>query len=103
MTLTMAAGPFGHRPSGHFNFVPPDEVVYVEPFVRRVRALRKEERQVQKACLVGVENPETISLRFHVYRWIGCAIAKHCIPEELGHTGRHGQPRDIGRVVTWIP
>ncbi len=39
MTLTVGTGPFGHRPAGHFNFAPPDHVVYVESFPRRVRAV----------------------------------------------------------------
>ncbi len=38
MTLTVGSGPFGHRPGGRFNFTPPDRVVYVDPFSRRVRA-----------------------------------------------------------------
>ena len=40
MTLTMGTGPFGHRPSGRFNFeVPSERVLYVDPFPRRMRAL----------------------------------------------------------------
>ena len=38
MSLTAGSGPFGHRPKGRFNFVPPEQVVYVEPWPRRVRA-----------------------------------------------------------------
>ena len=34
----MGSGPFGHRPRGRLNFVPPERVVYVEPWPRRVRA-----------------------------------------------------------------
>ncbi len=40
MSLTMGRAPFGQHPGGHFNFVPPEHVVYVEDFPRRVRALR---------------------------------------------------------------
>ena len=39
MSLTVGAGPFGHRPGGRFNFDPPGAVVYVERFPRRVRAV----------------------------------------------------------------
>ena len=39
MSLTAGTGPFGHHPKGHLNFDPPDRVVYVEPWPRRVRAL----------------------------------------------------------------
>jgi uncharacterized protein (DUF427 family) len=40
MALTLGRGPFGQRPAGTFNFQPPDHVVYVEDFPRRVRAMR---------------------------------------------------------------
>jgi uncharacterized protein (DUF427 family) len=39
MSLTSGTGPFGQRPSGTLNFEPPERVVYVEPWPRRVRAL----------------------------------------------------------------
>jgi uncharacterized protein (DUF427 family) len=40
MTLTVGRGPFGDQPAGTFNFTPPEKVVYVEPFPRRVRAVK---------------------------------------------------------------
>lgn len=40
MTLTVGNGPFGPDSSGQFDFDRPDHVVYVEPFPRRVRAVR---------------------------------------------------------------
>jgi uncharacterized protein (DUF427 family) len=41
MSLTMGAGPFGHRPAGRFNFdVPTRDVVFVDPSPRRIRAER---------------------------------------------------------------
>jgi uncharacterized protein (DUF427 family) len=46
MTLTMGVAPFGHRPAGRFNFTPPSEVVYVEPFPRRVRGVVGDETVV---------------------------------------------------------
>jgi uncharacterized protein (DUF427 family) len=39
MSLTVGTGPFGRRPKGRFNFEPPERVVYIEPWPRRVRAL----------------------------------------------------------------
>lgn len=38
MTLTVGEGPFGHRPAGRFNFEPPEDVRYVEPSPRWMRA-----------------------------------------------------------------
>ncbi len=35
----MGNGPFGHQPSGIFNFEPPDHVTLVEPVPRRIRGL----------------------------------------------------------------
>jgi uncharacterized protein (DUF427 family) len=39
LSLTVGSGPFGARPRGRLNFEPPERVVYVEPWPRRVRAL----------------------------------------------------------------
>src|SRR5262252_4037856 len=39
VSLTVGSGPFGQRPRGRLNFDPPERVVYVEPWPRRVRAL----------------------------------------------------------------
>ena len=39
MSLTAGTGPFGPHPNGRLNFEPPDRVVYVEPWPRRVRAV----------------------------------------------------------------
>lgn len=38
MSLTVGTGPFGPHASGRLNFEPPERVVYVEPWPRRVRA-----------------------------------------------------------------
>lgn len=43
MSLTLGTGPFGRRRSGRFDFEAPEAVVYVEPFPRRVRAVRARE------------------------------------------------------------
>lgn len=39
MSLTVGTGPFGPHAKGRLNFEPPEHVVYVEPWPRRVRAL----------------------------------------------------------------
>lgn len=39
MTLCVGSAPFGHNPAGSFDFVPPEHIVYVEDFKRRVRAI----------------------------------------------------------------
>ncbi|MGE0795354.1 MAG: DUF427 domain-containing protein [Dehalococcoidia bacterium] len=38
MSLTFGTGPFGPDRRGRFDFVPPEHVVFAEPFPRRVRA-----------------------------------------------------------------
>jgi uncharacterized protein (DUF427 family) len=38
MSLTIGRGAFGNDPAGRWNFSPPDEVVFVEPLNRRLRA-----------------------------------------------------------------
>jgi uncharacterized protein (DUF427 family) len=40
VSLTVGSGPFGPRAKGRLNFVPPERVVYVEPWPRRVRAVK---------------------------------------------------------------
>ena len=40
MSLTVGSGPFGHRPSGRFDFEPPESVTFVEVHPRRVRATK---------------------------------------------------------------
>jgi len=42
VSLTVGRGPFGHRPSGRFDFDPPDRVTFVEVHPRRVRAFKGE-------------------------------------------------------------
>jgi uncharacterized protein (DUF427 family) len=46
MSLTMGTSPFGHRPWGRFDFDAPHDVVYVEPFPRRVRGYLGDEAVV---------------------------------------------------------
>jgi uncharacterized protein (DUF427 family) len=40
MSLTVGTGPFGHRPTGRFDFEPPKSVTFVEVHPRRVRATK---------------------------------------------------------------
>jgi uncharacterized protein (DUF427 family) len=54
MSLTVGTGPFGHRPAGHFDFEPPETVTYVEPFRRRVRAVKDGETVVDSDRVVLV-------------------------------------------------
>lgn len=42
VSLTVGSGPFGPRARGRLNFDPPERVVYVEPWPRRVRAFSGE-------------------------------------------------------------
>jgi uncharacterized protein (DUF427 family) len=54
MSLTVGTGPFGHRPTGRFDFAPPAEVTFVEQHARRVRATRGGDTVVdsERVCLV---------------------------------------------------
>src|ERR671926_372678 len=60
MSLTAGRGPFGHAPAGRFNFeVPADEVMFVDPSPRRIRAFRGGEaaidsRRVKMLHRIGV-------------------------------------------------
>ena len=40
MSLTVGTGPFGHRPTGRFDFEPPREITFVEVHRPRVRGIR---------------------------------------------------------------
>jgi uncharacterized protein (DUF427 family) len=40
MSLTVGSGPFGHRPTGRFDFDAPKKITFVEVHPRRVRALK---------------------------------------------------------------
>lgn len=46
MSLTVGSGPFGHRPTGRFDFEPPREVTFVEVHRPRVRGLKDGETVV---------------------------------------------------------
>lgn len=56
MGLTSGSGPFGSHPAGRLSFEPPERVVYVEPWPRRVRALSGAETIVdsERTVLVHV-------------------------------------------------
>jgi uncharacterized protein (DUF427 family) len=40
MSLTVGTGPFGHAPTGRFDFDPPGRITFVEVHPRRVRAIK---------------------------------------------------------------
>ena len=54
MSLTVGTGPFGHRPAGRFDFEAPKSITYVEPFQRRVRAVKDGETVVNSDRVVLV-------------------------------------------------
>jgi uncharacterized protein (DUF427 family) len=58
MSLTIGGGPFSASPAGRLNFDVPDEVVYVEGFPRRVRAIKDGQTVVdsERVKLVFVSN-----------------------------------------------
>lgn len=46
MSLTVGSGPFGHRPTGRFDFEPPGEITFVEVHRPRVRGIKDGETVV---------------------------------------------------------
>ena len=54
LSLTVGSGPFGQRPRGRLNFEPPERVVYVEPWPRRVRAFSRDRAVVDSERTVLV-------------------------------------------------
>lgn len=57
MSLTTGRGPLGGNPAGRFNVPVPAGVVYVEPFRRRVRAVRGGEPVIDSERVVLVHRP----------------------------------------------
>jgi uncharacterized protein (DUF427 family) len=47
VSLTVGTGPFGHRPTGRFDFDPPSHVTFVEVHPRRVRGIKDGDTVVQ--------------------------------------------------------
>jgi uncharacterized protein (DUF427 family) len=43
VSLTVGTGPFGHHPTGRFDFEPPERITFVEVHPRRVRATQNDE------------------------------------------------------------
>lgn len=56
----MGAAPFGQHPAGSFDFTPPEHVVYVEPFPRRVRGHRGEGVVVDSEAVLLVHETGTL-------------------------------------------
>lgn len=59
MSLTSGRGPLSSRRAGVFSAHVPDDLVYVEPFQRRVRALLRGEAVVESERVVLVHRPGT--------------------------------------------
>jgi uncharacterized protein (DUF427 family) len=58
MGLTVGTGPFGRRPTGRFDFQPPEQVTFVEVHPRRVRATKDgstvvDSERVRLVCRTG--------------------------------------------------
>jgi uncharacterized protein (DUF427 family) len=88
MGLTTGNGPFGRHPKGRFDFDPPDHVVYVEPFARRVRAVRGGETVVDSDEVLLVA--ETGSLPHYAF------------PRGHVHVAANDEPHAAGYVtVDW--
>jgi uncharacterized protein (DUF427 family) len=47
VSLTVGSGPFGHRPTGRFDFDPPAHITFVEVHPRRVRGVKDGDTVVQ--------------------------------------------------------
>jgi uncharacterized protein (DUF427 family) len=88
VSLTVGTGPFGHRPSGRFDFEPPDRITFVEVHPRRVRGV--------KAGDVVVDS-ERVRL---VYRT--GSLPRYAFPESDVHVGSEPEPAIPGYVtVAW--
>jgi uncharacterized protein (DUF427 family) len=57
MSLTTGRAPLSVNPAGRFDRPVPDGVVYVEPFLRRVRAVRGKRTVIDSDCVVLVHRP----------------------------------------------
>jgi len=88
MTLTVGSGPFGHRPSGRFDFEPPKAVTFVEVHPRRVRATKDG---------VAVVDSERVRL---VYRT--GSLPRFAFPADDVHVPSEPEPAVDGYVsVAW--
>ena len=83
MSLTAGTGPFGHRPRGRLNFEPPERVVFVEPWPRRVRAYARGETIVDSERTVLVY--ETGELPHYAFPAEDVSVEADPEPEVEGH------------------
>lgn len=83
MSLTIGRAPFGRQSTGSFNFTPPDHVVYVEDFPRRVRAV-KEGRTVVDSERVRMVH-ETDRLPYYSFPQDDVELAARADPHVEGH------------------
>ena len=83
MGLTSGTGPFGRRPSGQLSFAPPEHVVYVEPWPRRVRAFANGEPIVDSERTVLVH--ESGRLPHYAFPAADVFVAAKAEPEVEGY------------------
>jgi uncharacterized protein (DUF427 family) len=57
MSLTTGRGPLGRQPAGYFSAPVPPDLIYVEPFPRRVRAVRADRVVVDSERAMLVHRP----------------------------------------------
>jgi uncharacterized protein (DUF427 family) len=81
--LTTGTGPFGHRPEGRLNFQPPERVVFVEPWPRRVRAYADEGTIVDSQRTVLVY--ETGKLPHYAFPGEDVSVEAEAEPEVEGY------------------
>lgn len=81
MSLTSGTGPFGPHSKGRLNFAPPERVVYVEPWQRRVRAFAGDDTIVERAVLVY----ESARLPRYAFPAEDVAVAAEPEPEIEGY------------------
>ena len=81
--LTTGTGPFGHRPAARLDFEPPDRVVLVEPWSRRVRAYAGDRAIVDSERTVLVY--ETGSLPHYAFPAEDVSVEAEPEPEVEGY------------------
>ena len=88
MSLTVGSGPFGHRPTGRFDFEPPAEITFVEVHRPRVRGLKDAETVIDS---------DKVRL---VYRT--GSLPRYAFPAEEVHVPSEPEPAVDGYVtVAW--
>lgn len=83
MSLTTGRGPFGSKPAGRFDFDAPEQVVYVEDFPRRVRAVVEGRTVIDSGEVVLVH--ETGKLPHYAFPAAAVEIASEDEPHTDGY------------------